>query len=706
MRFYFVTPITIRQPFASFVINCARYICVSSMEGPGVSPSSVVVKESIPSALFSQATHEASELLNSGAPSADGKLSSTTVPTEMQGVTAEAAAASLRSALGILADPSESKKAQPTRTALTVTRSPCKDMPYGPPVFPGFQSRGTGIKGPTASVVDVSLEDPAIVGWSFEQKGRPSELEGSDAVGDNLEMLKATVPGVPVTLGGPPADPDVESQDAESSSQDASHAAEEPRGTRGMRDAAPQERARGDRTVGTGESSRDEDETSIPATSETRKRKRKRRKRVAKKRSTGSRDAEPQTVDREAKESERSEARRRKVSEKLGIAESCEETDEDEDGSSLLAHLPVAAVSSSESEGEDGVYSLKPLFAGALGAAAKQFKARKKGHGESSDKCRRPNYFVSIQTNSIEIHRSAKKVLDHIRSCEPAISKACIAIPTLHVTLLVLRVEDGDDSLERAKEALVRSYELVKDDLNTNPLVLEFKGLGHFGNEVLFAKLNGEQAHARLQKVADTCLGEFAGANLDLSGHKAFKPHLTLVKLSKSSPRKKGIRKIKKEWYEEYAEETFGRHTVSSLQLSSMTKPKDEDGYYYCSKECRFESVPEEEADHGECCRPAPPSPSEASPGSPQRARRRLLELESAKEEVKRTISTLTRAKLEEMGSITVGERGDNEPYTAPEPNRESETADGAADHVIAGGSGPAEAQPEVTCSAPLPNCS
>lgn len=67
---------------------------------------------------------------------------------------------------------------------------------------------------------------------------------------------------------------------------------------------------------------------------------------------------------------------------------------------------------------------------------------------------------------------------------------------------------------------------------------MQFQGLDHFRREVLYVKTSGEEECARLGVVADACLEEFTKAGLDLAGHKEFKAHLTLVKLSKTDTRK------------------------------------------------------------------------------------------------------------------------------------------------------------------------
>uniref|UniRef100_A0A131YJX3 A-kinase anchor protein 7 n=1 Tax=Rhipicephalus appendiculatus TaxID=34631 RepID=A0A131YJX3_RHIAP len=337
--------------------------------------------------------------------------------------------------------------------------------------------------------------------------------------------------------------------------------------------------------------------------------------------------------------------------------ESCAVVGDERDGEGLVAdgwisELPAGLISSADTEDDDNdpVYSLKPLFTGKYGSSSSAKKSK-------PSKDNRPNYFVAIQVDDVNVHKAAKKVQDHMRSLEPNIERALISIPTLHITLLVLRVNDEDDSLQRAKDSLSRAHQAVKDGLEATPLTLQFEGLDHFRKEVLYVKAIGEDSVSRLEAIAQICREEFEKSNLDLSGNKAFAPHLTLAKLSKQSRRKNGIKKIQEEWYAAFKDESFGTQKVNSLQLLSMLKPKDERGYYYCSMEHTFGdfSRDQENNDHSECCVPAP------SRASQRNIEQKLLKIDAAKEEIKRAISTLTNAKLQQL-SIAKQEPAEAEP--------------------------------------------
>ncbi|KAK8759153.1 hypothetical protein V5799_003217 [Amblyomma americanum] len=310
-----------------------------------------------------------------------------------------------------------------------------------------------------------------------------------------------------------------------------------------------------------------------------------------------------------------------------------------------ISELP-GLISSADTDDDDDspVYSLKPLFTGTFGSSPS-----KKSKSIKAEKGKRPNYFVAIQVDDINVHKKAKEVQDYMRSQEPKVAQAFVGIPTLHITLLVFRVNDDDDSLQRAKEALGRCHERVREDLEANPLVLEFAGLDHFKKEVLYVKTVGEDSVSRLKAVAEICSEEFTKKNLDMSGNKPFAAHLTLAKLSRTSTKKTEIKKFKEVWYADFVEEKFGSQTVNSLQLLSMYKPKDERGYYYCSLEMPFGNFTrgQEVGDHSECCVQKTSEVKKSMTAA--KVEEKLLALDAAKQEVKRTVATLVNAQLKEL---------------------------------------------------------
>ncbi|XP_008588180.1 PREDICTED: A-kinase anchor protein 7 isoform gamma-like isoform X1 [Galeopterus variegatus] len=64
---------------------------------------------------------------------------------------------------------------------------------------------------------------------------------------------------------------------------------------------------------------------------------------------------------------------------------------------------------------------------------------------------------------------------------------------------------------------------------------------------------------------------------------RSFKPHLTFMKLSKAPwLRKNGVKKIDPEFYEKFISHRFGEEMLYRIDLCSMLKKKQCNGYYHC----------------------------------------------------------------------------------------------------------------------------
>ena len=90
-------------------------------------------------------------------------------------------------------------------------------------------------------------------------------------------------------------------------------------------------------------------------------------------------------------------------------------------------------------------------------------------------------------------------------------------------------------------------------------------------------------------KTSDTVEKCFSDYNLVSTGERGFKPHLTVMKLSRApSLRKKGVRRIKSELYKVHSNQVFGEQVLEGLQLCSINKPKTVEGYYCKAAEVLF----------------------------------------------------------------------------------------------------------------------
>ena len=199
-----------------------------------------------------------------------------------------------------------------------------------------------------------------------------------------------------------------------------------------------------------------------------------------------------------------------------------------------------------------------------------------------------PNYFIAIRVSNPLIHSGVKIVQDSIVSHDEKLKPALIPLATLHLTLLVLHLED-EEKIQKAIEVLHQCRTSLEPVMLNSALTLNFAGLNHFRHQVLFVKLCGEEGIVRLNTVANVVRDTFAKEGIPSTDSRDFSPHLTVMKLTRSPKlRKRGIRKIPLESYATWTDFDFGEERVTSLHLCSMNK-KEEDGFYKCVTTIKFE---------------------------------------------------------------------------------------------------------------------
>lgn len=199
-----------------------------------------------------------------------------------------------------------------------------------------------------------------------------------------------------------------------------------------------------------------------------------------------------------------------------------------------------------------------------------------------------PNYFIAIRVSNPVIHSGVKIVQDSVVSHDEKLMPALIPLATLHLTLLVLHLED-EEKIQKATEVLHQCRTSLEPVLLNSALTLNFAGLDNFRHQVLFVKLCGEEGIVRLNTVANVVRDAFAKEGIPSTDSREFSPHLTVMKLTRSPKlRKRGIRKIPLESYATWTDFDFGEERVTSLHLCSMNK-KEEDGFYKCVTTIKFE---------------------------------------------------------------------------------------------------------------------
>ncbi|XP_075604212.1 A-kinase anchoring protein 7 isoform X4 [Balearica regulorum gibbericeps] len=199
----------------------------------------------------------------------------------------------------------------------------------------------------------------------------------------------------------------------------------------------------------------------------------------------------------------------------------------------------------------------------------------------------RPNYFISLPITNPEITGSVQAVQDVIIQKDQRLSKAMVRSGSLHVTMLVMHLSN-EEEINIAVGALSDSKDFVEDLLKGKTVDLSFQGIDHFRNEVGFVKLAENDHTTILTEIAETMKKIFQEKGILTGGERAFKPHLTFMKLSKSTQLRKQVKKIDSSLYEDFKSHYFGDEILHRLDLCSMLKKKQPNGYYYCESSIVF----------------------------------------------------------------------------------------------------------------------
>ncbi|XP_052390640.1 A-kinase anchor protein 7 isoform X5 [Carassius gibelio] len=226
-------------------------------------------------------------------------------------------------------------------------------------------------------------------------------------------------------------------------------------------------------------------------------------------------------------------------------------------------------------------------------------KKRKRGDGarveteEDGEKKKkketaRPNYFVSVPITNPEIKQAVQGVQKLLLEKDSRLSRALIPVDTLHITLLVTHLST-QEQLDLAASTLSELESPLNALLGGRRLVLPFAGVAHFKQEVAFVPIAAGEHLSTLTLMAESIRKAFEERGIASGDDRAFKPHLTFLKLSRAPKlRRQGIRKLDLALFSELEGRVFGEECVCRVDLCSMLKKKSADGYYHCEKSVRF----------------------------------------------------------------------------------------------------------------------
>ncbi|XP_074470923.1 A-kinase anchor protein 7 isoforms delta and gamma isoform X1 [Sebastes fasciatus] len=204
----------------------------------------------------------------------------------------------------------------------------------------------------------------------------------------------------------------------------------------------------------------------------------------------------------------------------------------------------------------------------------------------------RPNYFISIPITNTQISSAVTDVQEAVLQQEPRLAKAMIPVPTLHITLLVTHLA-SQEQVDLAATVLAQVKPLLAELLGGRDLVLPFSGIGHFRKEVVFVGLAPGQHRHTLDSLSELLRSRFEEQGLLQEGNRGFEPHLTIMKLSRASKlRSQGIKRVDPALYSTYTNKFFGDQTVERVDLCSMLKKKQQDGYYHTETSLQLDLNP------------------------------------------------------------------------------------------------------------------
>ncbi|KAJ7396069.1 hypothetical protein BTVI_148827 [Pitangus sulphuratus] len=149
-----------------------------------------------------------------------------------------------------------------------------------------------------------------------------------------------------------------------------------------------------------------------------------------------------------------------------------------------------------------------------------------------------PNYFISLPITNPKITVSIQAVQDAIIQKDQRLSKAMVRSGSLHVTMLVMHLSN-EEEISTAVDALSDSKVFVEDLLRGKRVHLSFQGIDHFKNQVGFVKL--AENTTILMEIAETMKKIFQEKGILAGEERAFQPHLTFMKLSKSTELRKQL---------------------------------------------------------------------------------------------------------------------------------------------------------------------
>nr|KAF6340912.1 A-kinase anchoring protein 7 [Myotis myotis] len=181
----------------------------------------------------------------------------------------------------------------------------------------------------------------------------------------------------------------------------------------------------------------------------------------------------------------------------------------------------------------------------------------------------------------VEVTKGIKILQNAVIQQDKRLAKAMTGDGSFHITLLVMKL--NDDEVNIGIDALLELKPFIEEILQGKHLILPFEGVDTFGNQVGFVKLAEGDHMNPLLEIAEAAKRTFQEKGILAGESRSFKPHLTFMKLSQVPwLRKAGVKKIDPKFYEKFISHRFGEEMLHRIDLCSMLKKKQSNGYYHC----------------------------------------------------------------------------------------------------------------------------
>ncbi len=198
----------------------------------------------------------------------------------------------------------------------------------------------------------------------------------------------------------------------------------------------------------------------------------------------------------------------------------------------------------------------------------------KKKHYDDKD---RPTHFLCIHICDEEVVANIRIVQDHILTVSPQLSEGLVSPSAFHITLCMVRL-DNDDQITKAKNALekMKAQFLLLLPRNVHLLL---NGVDNFKDRLVYIKV---APIAALSKLVGLLIERLQAAGVRTPGnHSEYTPHVTIVKMSRPMQRElSNVRIAGQALYSKFQDKIMGKQQLKSIDLCSMTAPKQDDGFF------------------------------------------------------------------------------------------------------------------------------